>query len=115
VPVETALVTNIQENQIGADIGPQTIQEYKEVLMNSKEVLWTGPLGIFETKEFEKGTRELAQFLVEQNITTFVGGGDSAAAFEKFDFEKDISFVSTGGGASLAVMKGELLPAIDFL
>ncbi|MHA1552431.1 MAG: phosphoglycerate kinase [Candidatus Heimdallarchaeaceae archaeon] len=115
VPVDTVPITNIQKNQIGADIGPQTIQEYKEVLMTTKEVLWTGPLGIFETKEFEKGTRELAQFLVEQNITTFVGGGDSAAAFEKFDFEKDISFVSTGGGASLAVMKGELLPAIDFL
>ena len=70
---------------------------------------------MFEIDEFEKGTKELAQFLVERNITTFVGGGDSAAAFEKFDFEKDISFISTGGGASLAVMKGELLPAIDYL
>jgi phosphoglycerate kinase len=72
-------------------------------------------MGIFEQKEFENGTKELAQFLVVNNITTFVGGGDSAAAFEKFDFEKDISFVSTGGGASLAVMKGELLPAINYL
>ncbi len=115
VPVEVVSVKNIQKNQVGADIGPATIEEYKKVLSKSNSVLWTGPMGIFEIREFEKGTRELAQYLVEQNVTTFVGGGDSAAAFEKFDFEKDISFVSTGGGASLAVMKGELLPAIDYL
>lgn len=115
IPVEIVSTKEMNKRQIGADIGPETIKEYTEVLGNSKEVLWTGPMGIFEQKEFEKGTKELAQFLVENNITTFVGGGDSAAAFEKFDFEKDISFVSTGGGASLAVMKGELLPAIDYL
>ncbi len=115
VPVEVVSVKNIQKNQVGADIGPATIEEYKKVLSKSNSVLWTGPMGIFEIREFEKGTRELAQYLVEQNVTTFVGGGDSAVAFEKFDFEKDISFVSTGGGASLAVMKGELLPAIDYL
>lgn len=115
VPVDVVSVKKIQKNQVGADIGPATIEEYKKVLSKSNSVLWTGPMGIFEIREFEKGTRELAQYLVEQNVTTFVGGGDSAAAFEKFDFEKDISFVSTGGGASLAVMKGELLPAIDYL
>jgi len=115
VPVETVSTKEMKKNQIGADIGPVTIREYTKVLGDSKEILWTGPMGIFEIEEFEKGTKELAQFLVINNITTFVGGGDSAAAFEKFDFEKDISFVSTGGGASLAVMKGELLPAIDYL
>ncbi|MBA7584703.1 Phosphoglycerate kinase [subsurface metagenome] len=115
VPVDVVSVKKIQKNQVGADIGSATIEEYKKVLSKSNSVLWTGPMGIFEIREFEKGTRELAQYLVEQNVTTFVGGGDSAAAFEKFDFEKDISFVSTGGGASLAVMKGELLPAIDYL
>jgi phosphoglycerate kinase len=115
VPVEVVSTKEMKQRQIGADIGPETIKEYTKVLGESKEVLWTGPMGIFEQKEFENGTKELAQFLVVNNITTFVGGGDSAAAFEKFDFEKDISFVSTGGGASLAVMKGELLPAIDYL
>jgi len=115
VPVDVVSVKKIQKSQVGADIGPATIEEYKKVLSKSNSVLWTGPMGIFEIREFEKGTRELAQYLVEQNVTTFVGGGDSAAAFEKFDFEKDVSFVSTGGGASLAVMKGELLPAIDYL
>jgi phosphoglycerate kinase len=115
VPVEVVSIKEMKKRQIGADIGPETIKEYTKVLGKSKEVLWTGPMGIFEQKEFENGTKELAQFLVVNNITTFVGGGDSAAAFEKFDFEKDISFVSTGGGASLAVMKGELLPAIDYL
>ena len=115
VPVDVVSVKKIQKNQVGADIGPATIEEYKKVLSKTNSALWTGPMGIFEIREFEKGTRELAQYLVEQNVTTFVGGGDSAAAFEKFDFEKDISFVSTGGGASLAVMKGELLPAIDYL
>ena len=115
VPVEIVSTKEMKKTQIGADIGSETIKEYTQVLGASKEVLWTGPMGIFEQKEFENGTRELAQFLVVNNITTFVGGGDSAAAFEKFDFEKDIAFVSTGGGASLAVMKGELLPAIDYL
>ena len=115
VPIDTVSSKEMKNGQIGADIGPRTIKEYTKVLADSKEVLWTGPMGMFEIDEFEKGTKELAQFLVERNITTFVGGGDSAAAFEKFDFEKDISFISTGGGASLAVMKGELLPAIDYL
>jgi phosphoglycerate kinase len=115
VPIDIVSSKDMKKNQIGADIGPRTIKEFTKVLANSKEVLWTGPMGMFEIEEFEKGTKELAQFLVERNITTFVGGGDSAAAFEKFDFEKDISFVSTGGGASLAVMKGELLPSIDYL
>ena len=115
VPIDIVSSKAMKSRQIGADIGPQTIKEYTKVLSNTREALWTGPMGMFEITEFEKGTKELAQFLVERNVTTFVGGGDSAAAFEKFDFEKDISFVSTGGGASLAVMKGELLPSIDYL
>jgi phosphoglycerate kinase len=70
---------------------------------------------VFEKKEFETGTREIARHLIEEEIYTIIGGGDSAAAFEKFGFQDEVSFISTGGGASLEVMRGVLLPAIDCL
>lgn len=72
-------------------------------------------MGIFEKKEFEKGTKEIAKFLVENEIFTIIGGGDSAAAIEKFNLQDGVAFISTGGGASLDIMKGSLLPAIDCL
>ncbi|MCK5141946.1 MAG: phosphoglycerate kinase, partial [Candidatus Heimdallarchaeota archaeon] len=66
-------------------------------------------------EEFENGTKEIARHLIENHIFTIIGGGDSAAAFEKFGFQDEVSFISTGGGASLEVMKGTLLPAIECL
>ena len=72
-------------------------------------------MGVFEQKEFENGTKEIARYLAESKIVTIIGGGDSAAAIEKFDYQGNMSFISTGGGASLDVMRGALLPAIDCL
>ncbi|MHA1667612.1 MAG: phosphoglycerate kinase [Candidatus Heimdallarchaeaceae archaeon] len=113
--VEVVPITDIGENDVGVDIGPETIEAFKEILSESKQVMWNGPMGVFEKKEFEEGTKEIARHLIEHQIFTVIGGGDSAAAFEKFGFQDEVSFISTGGGASLGVMKGMLLPAIECL
>ncbi|MHA1418244.1 MAG: phosphoglycerate kinase [Candidatus Heimdallarchaeaceae archaeon] len=113
--IEQVPVTEIRENHVGVDIGEETIKQYKNILSNSKQVIWQGPLGVFEKEEFEKGTKEIAKYLVENHVYTIIGGGDSAASFEKFGFQDEVSFISTGGGASLEVMKGTLLPAIECL
>ena len=113
--IEQVPITEIRENHVGVDIGAETIKAFKEVLDQSKQVIWQGPLGVFEKKEFEDGTKEIANYLIQNQIFTIIGGGDSAAAFEKFGFQDDVSFISTGGGASLEVMKGALLPAIECL
>ncbi|MHA1304068.1 MAG: phosphoglycerate kinase [Candidatus Heimdallarchaeaceae archaeon] len=113
--IEEVPITTIGENHIAVDIGTETIQQYKNILAESKQVIWQGPLGVFEKEEFERGTKEIARFLIENKIYSIICGGDSAAAFEKFGFQDDVSFISTGGGASLALMKGELLPGIECL
>ena len=113
--IEIVPVTEIRDDHVGVDIGPDTIKEYQAVLEQSAQVVWNGPLGVFEKKEFEKGTKEIAKFLVQKKVYTVIGGGDSAAAFEKFGFQDDVSFISTGGGASLEIMKGSVLPAIECL
>jgi len=113
--VEEVPITMIQENHLGVDIGCETVKLFKDVLKDSKQVIWQGPLGVFEKEDFENGTKEIARFLIENKIYSIICGGDSAAAFEKFGFQDDVSFISTGGGASLALMKGELLPGIECL
>ncbi len=113
--VKVVPITDIGEQHVGVDIGPETIEEFKKVLDKSKQVAWNGPLGIFENKQFETGTKEIARFLIEKKIFTIIGGGDSAAAFEKFGFQNEVSFISTGGGASLYMMQGTVLPAIECL
>lgn len=113
--IEQVPITEIRENHVGVDIGEETIKRYKEILSESRQVIWQGPLGVFEKTEFEKGTKEIATHLVENHIYTIIGGGDSAASFEKFGFQDEVSFISTGGGASLELMKGILLPAVECL
>ncbi len=113
--IKTVPITEIGEEHVGVDIGEETIEVYKKILSESEQVVWQGPLGVFEKKEFETGTREIARHLIEEEIYTIIGGGDSAAAFEQFGFQDEVSFISTGGGASLEVMRGVLLPAIDCL
>ncbi len=113
--IEIVPVTEIGENDIGVDIGPETITIFNRILAESKQVVWNGPMGVFEQKEFENGTKEIARYLAESKIVTIIGGGDSAAAIEKFGYQDNMSFISTGGGASLDVMRGAPLPAIECL
>ena len=97
------------------DIGPKTIESYKKILGKAKTIVWAGPIGVFEYKKFEKGTKEIAKFLSKLNATVIVGGGDSGEAIHKYKLEKKITHVSTGGGASLEMLSGKKLPVFKVI
>ncbi len=99
----------------GLDIGPKTAELYAEVVKNAKTVVWNGPMGVFEIPPFDEGTKAVAQAISESNATSIVGGGDSAAAIEQLGFGDRVSHVSTGGGASLAMLEGRKFEAVELL
>ncbi len=96
----------------GLDIGPKTSEKYAAVIKNSKLVVWNGPMGVFEMEPFSHGTRAVAQACAETSAYTIIGGGDSAAAAEKFKLAGKMDHISTGGGASLEFMEGKALPGV---
>ena len=109
---------SIPEKMMGLDIGPDPIQRFNSILGSSETILWNGPMGVFEVKGFESGTKEMAIHLVSciaSGSKVIVGGGDTAAALEKFDLMSEMTHVSTGGGASLELLSGNPLPAITAL
>lgn len=109
---------SIQSGDIGMDIGEQTIATYKNIICESKTVVWNGPMGVFEMSNFAHGTFAIAEALAkatERGAITIVGGGDSAAAINQMNFEKKVSHVSTGGGASLEYLEGKILPGVKAL
>lgn len=113
--IETTENVNIPDNMIGVDIGPKTAKTYYKVIKKAKLVLWNGPMGIFETEEFANGTRKVAKALTKCRGITIVGGGDSAAAIISMGYAKKVTHVSTGGGASLKLFEGKVLPAVDII
>ena len=112
---ETKVVTEIEAEYAGFDIGPATIEEYTKELENAKTVIWNGPLGMFEINQFAKGTMTIAEKIADIEAITIIGGGDSAAAIEKAGLAEKMSHVSTGGGASLEFLEGKKLPGIECL
>lgn len=96
----------------GIDIGPKTREIYADVIKNSKLVVWNGPMGVFEIEPFSHGTRAVAQACATTDAYTVIGGGDSAAAAEKFKLADQMNHISTGGGASLEFMEGKVLPGV---
>lgn len=118
---ETANTKTVDIDQIplgwmGLDIGSKTIQQYVEVIKNSSLVIWNGPMGVFEMEPFSSGTKAVAMALATSDSTySVIGGGDSAAAAEKFQVADQMDHISTGGGASLEFMEGKKLPGIEVL
>jgi phosphoglycerate kinase len=105
----------IDPDWMGVDIGPKTIALYSAELKRAKTVFWNGPMGVFETPEFSKGTFAIAKAITETSAITIVGGGDSASAAHSSGFAEKFSHISTGGGASLEFLQGEKLPGIEAL
>ncbi|QZE16027.1 phosphoglycerate kinase [Halosquirtibacter laminarini] len=112
---EVVSAGEIKEGWMGLDVGPDTIAQFKEVIGNSKTVLWNGPAGVFEMDNFAAGTKAIGEAVVEatkNGAFSLVGGGDSVAAVNKFDIAKDVSYISTAGGALLEYLEGKELPGI---
>lgn len=109
---------SIRDGWMGLDIGPQARQVFSEVVLNSKTILWNGPMGVFEMEKFENGTKTIAEAIVKATKSgafSLIGGGDSAAAISKFNFTDKVSYVSTGGGALLEYFEGKVLPGVEAL
>ena len=108
----------IPDNWMGLDIGPKTRELFGKVILESKTILWNGPMGVFEMESFDKGTKAIAEYVAEatrNGAFSLIGGGDSAAAVNKFGYTDQVSYVSTGGGALLEHMEGKVLPGVAAL
>ena len=103
----------IKSNDIGIDIGPETVKKFTKILISSQNIFWNGPMGVFEKEEFSFGTREITQTISKSSAYTCIGGGDSVSAINKFSDKKHFNHISTGGGASLEYLEGKNLPGVN--
>lgn len=109
---QVVAIDAIPSDWMGLDIGPKTAENYAEVIKASKLIIWNGPMGVFEMEKFANGTKTVADAMAVTEGYTIIGGGDSAAAVEKFEVADKMDHISTGGGASLELMEGKELPGI---
>lgn len=112
---ELKVMEDIEDGWAGVDIGPKTVELYKNEIAKSKTILWNGPMGVFEIKECAKGTFAIAEAVAKSDAISIVGGGDSVKAVKKSGYAKDVTFISTGGGASLEFLEGKQLPGVAVL
>jgi len=115
VNVKTTEGESIESGWMGVDIGPKSIELFKDKLNQAKTIVWNGPVGVFENDKFAAGTKALCDAIATSDATTVIGGGDTAAAVLKFGVSDKMSHISTGGGASLEYLEGKVLPGIAAL
>ena len=113
---KTVSVDEIPADMMGLDVGPETAKLYAQAISQAATVFWNGPMGVFEMEAFAAGTKAVAEAVAEnQQGDTIIGGGDSVAAVNKFDLADRMTFISTGGGASMELVQGEALPGVEAL
>ena len=103
------------DNDRGLDIGPKTIDKFKEIIDKSNTIVWNGPMGYYENERFATGTKEILKYLAENNKTVIIGGGDTAACAINYGYGKSFTHISTGGGASLELLEGKKLPGVAII
>ncbi len=108
-------ITNLDDSDIGLDIGANTIEIIKKVLINTKTVFWNGPLGYYELESYQDGTNQVLKYLIENNIKTILGGGDIVACSSKLGLKEKVYHASTGGGATLEYLEGKSLPGLQVI
>ena len=116
--IKTVPFDSVPDSFMGLDIGTETINIFSDYILGAGTILWNGPMGVFEKKEFENGTKAISKMLslaFDKGVDTIVGGGESAAAVRKFGMDEKMTHVSTGGGASLELLSGNSLPALEAL
>jgi phosphoglycerate kinase len=112
---EIKAASDVQDDDLILDIGPETAKALAAQLMNAGTIVWNGPVGVFEFAAFENGTKTIAQAIAHSSAFSIAGGGDTLAAIAKYGIEKQVGYISTGGGAFLEVLEGKTLPAFEIL
>lgn len=114
-PAVVKLVSEVEDDDMIFDVGPDTQKLFNEVLKSSKTILWNGPVGVFEFDQFGEGTRSMSLAIAESSAFSIAGGGDTLAAIDKYNIKDKVSYISTGGGAFLEFVEGKKLPAVAML
>ena len=114
-PAQTKNAADVADDDMILDIGPQTAAQLAAQLKQAGTIVWNGPVGVFEFAAFESGTKTIAHAIAESDGFSIAGGGDTLAAIAKYGIEKQIGYISTGGGAFLEVLEGKTLPAFEVL
>ncbi len=113
--LKECFITDITKEEKGLDIGPKTVKLFKQYLDNSKTIIWNGPVGMFEEEKYSNGTKGICETLKDIKAIKIAGGGDTASAIKNFGYEQAFTHISTGGGASLELLEGKVLPGIDII
>ena len=114
-PAQTKAATDVADDDLILDIGPQTAALLAEQLQRAGTIVWNGPVGVFEFAQFEHGTQVIARAVAASSAFSIAGGGDTLAAIAKYGIESEVDYISTGGGAFLEVLEGKTLPAFEIL
>ncbi len=113
--IQNSEITNVPTGFMGLDIGPKSITQFSKTILNSKTIIWNGPMGVFEMENFSNGTKKIGEAIckaTENGAFSLIGGGDSVSAITQFGFADKVSYISTGGGAMLEYLEGRKLPGV---